>query len=79
MVMQPSRAALRLMLGPAAHAGRHLVCLHGAGNQFPMCRGEVVCVSGPRRVSWPMPQSETVAARANKRLVVRGGDLLCGV
>jgi hypothetical protein len=74
---QPSRAVLRLLSGPAACSGRQLVCLHGAGNRPPTRRGEDVCVSGSRRVSWPTPQSKTETARANKRLVVRGGDLLC--
>jgi hypothetical protein len=30
-----SRAALRLLSGPAAHADRQLVCLHGMGNRPP--------------------------------------------
>jgi hypothetical protein len=62
---QPSGAVLRLLSGPAARADRQLVCLHGAGNRFPTRRDEGICVSGPRRVVWPMPQSETETARAN--------------
>jgi hypothetical protein len=79
MATQPSKTVLRLLSGPAAHAGRQLVCLHGAGNRSPTRRGEDVCVSGPRCVSWPTPQSETETARANKRLVVQGGDCSEGV
>jgi hypothetical protein len=36
---QPSRAALRLLSGPAARAGRQLVYLHGMRNQSPTRRG----------------------------------------
>jgi hypothetical protein len=43
----------------------------------PTRRGEDVCVSGSRLVSWPTPQSETGTARANELLVVRGGNLSC--
>jgi hypothetical protein len=74
---QPSRAVLRLLSGPAVRAGHQLVYLHGVGNGPPTCRGDDVCVSGSYRVSWPTPQSETGTARANERLVVRGGDLSC--
>jgi hypothetical protein len=72
MVVQLSRAVLRLLSGPAARAGRQLVCLHGAGNWSPTRRGEDVCISGSRLVSWPTPQLGTGTARARRRLV--GGD-----
>jgi hypothetical protein len=67
---QFSGAVLRLLLGPAARTGCQLVCLHGTGNRSPTRRGEDVCVSGSRRVSWPTPQSETGTAHENERLVV---------
>jgi hypothetical protein len=79
MAVQLSRLALRLLSGPAVCAGRQLVCFHGVGNRFPMRRGEDVCVSRPRRVPWPTPQSESRGAHARRRLVVQGGDLLCEV
>jgi hypothetical protein len=40
-----------------------------------MRRGVDACVSGSRRVLWPTSQLDTGTARANKWLVVRGGDL----
>jgi hypothetical protein len=76
---QPSRAVLRLLPGPAARAVRRPVCLHGAGNRSPTRRGEGICVSRSRRVAWTMPLSEAETARANERLVVRGGYLSKGV
>jgi hypothetical protein len=36
---QSSRAALRLLSGPAACVGRQLVYLHGTGNRYPTRRG----------------------------------------
>jgi hypothetical protein len=38
---QPSRAALKLMSGPAARVGRQLVCLHGMENWPPRVVVEV--------------------------------------
>jgi hypothetical protein len=51
MAVQLDKPALRLLSGPAPHAGRQLVCLHGVVNRFPTCRGEDVRVPGSRRVS----------------------------
>jgi hypothetical protein len=77
MAAQLSKPALKLLSGPAARTDRQLVCLHGAGNRSPTRRGGDVRVSGPQRVSWPTPQLDSGTARARRRLVVRGGDLLC--
>jgi hypothetical protein len=74
---QPSRAVLMLLSGPAVRVDRQLVCFHGVGNWSPTHTGEDVGISGSRRVSWPTPQSERGTAHANKRHVVRGGDLSC--
>jgi hypothetical protein len=52
---QPSRAVSRPLSGPAARADRKLVCLHGAGNRSPMCRGEGVCVSKSCHMAWTTP------------------------
>jgi hypothetical protein len=77
MAVQLSRPALRLQSGRAARSGHQLVYLHGAGSRSPMRCSEDVRVSGSRRLSWPMPQSESGTARARRRLVVRGRDLSC--
>jgi hypothetical protein len=47
--------------------------------QSPTRRGGGVRAPTSRRVSWPMPQSESGAVRAGRRLVVRVGDLSVGV
>jgi hypothetical protein len=79
MVVQLTRPALRLLSGLAACTGRQLVCLHGTGNQSPTRRGENVRASGPRRVSWTTPQSESRSACVRWRLLVWGGDFSCEV
>jgi hypothetical protein len=63
----------------SACARRQLVRLHGVENRSPTRRGGGVRAPGSRRVSWSTPQSESGGARARRRLVVRGGDLLEGV
>jgi hypothetical protein len=70
MAVRLSKPALRLLAGPAARVGRHLVCLHGAGNRSPTRRGGDVRVKGSHRVSRPTPQSESGK-------LTRGGDLSC--
>jgi hypothetical protein len=75
MVVQLTRPALRLLSGPAARTGCQLGCLHGVGNRSPTRRGEDVCVSGSRRVSWPTPQSGSGAAHTRRRLFVRDREL----
>jgi hypothetical protein len=69
MVVQLCRPTLRLLSGPTACMGRQLVHLHGAGNRSPTRHGGGVRALGSRRVSWPMPQSESGGG------LVRGGDL----
>jgi hypothetical protein len=76
---QPDRAALRLLPGLAAGAGRQLVYLHGMGNRSPTRRGRGVHATGSRHVVWLAPKSEAEAARANVQLVVRGRELSCEV
>jgi hypothetical protein len=49
--VQLSRAALRLLSGPAAYAGRHLVYLHGT----PTRRGIDVLAPGLLHVVWLVP------------------------
>jgi hypothetical protein len=78
-VAQLSRAALRLLSGPAACTGRQLVCLHGMGHPPPPRRGGGVCVPGSRHVVRFVPWSETEIARANEQLFMRGGDLSCEI
>jgi hypothetical protein len=70
MAVQLSKPALRPLSGLAAHTGRQLVCLHGAGNWSPMRHDEDVRVPGSRCVSWPTPQSESGIACVNERLVM---------
>jgi hypothetical protein len=76
---KPSRAVLRLLSGPAIRARPPAGVFAWCGELVPTRRGEDVCVSGSRRVSWPTPQSKTGTARANERLVVRGEDCSEGV
>jgi hypothetical protein len=75
---QLSRAALRLLSGPTARAGRQLLWLHGMGNPPPHTRrGGGVRAPGSRHAVRFAPWSETETARANEQLVLRGGDLSC--
>jgi hypothetical protein len=69
---QLSRTALRLLSGPAADAGRQLVCLHGMGNRPPRVVAEVF--TRRDRATW---SGSREAARANEQLVVQGGDSSC--
>jgi hypothetical protein len=77
MAARLSRAALRLMSGPAALVGCQLVRLHGMGNRPPTRRGVRVHVLGSRHVVRFAPWSEAETACANKQLVVQGRDLSC--
>jgi hypothetical protein len=79
MAARLSRAALRLMSGPAALVGCQLVRLHGMGNRPPTRRGVRVHVLGSRHVPGGDCLCEQAACRARQRLVVRGGDLSKGV
>jgi hypothetical protein len=83
-VAQLSRAALRLLSGPAACTGRQLVCLHGMGHPPPPAswgrclragiapRGTVCALVGDGDCS-----CERAAFHARRRLIVRDRDLLC--
>jgi hypothetical protein len=74
---QPSRAASRLLPGPATGAGHQLVCLHGTGNHSPTRCGKGVHAPRSRHVVQFAPWSETKTTRVNQQLVVRGGDSSC--
>jgi hypothetical protein len=81
-VAQLSRAALRLLSGLVACMGHQLVCLHGMGNQPPLCRGGGARAGIVQRGTCALVggedcSCERAACRARRRLVVRDRDLSC--
>jgi hypothetical protein len=66
---------LRLLSGPAAHAGRQLVCLHGMGNCPTRCGRGVRAPGSHHVVRFAWSEAETTCA--NELLVVQGGDSSC--
>jgi hypothetical protein len=67
---QPSRAALRLLSGPAARAGRQLVHLHGMGNRSPRV---IVGVFTP----WDHATWFGLRLGRRRRLLIRMSSLSC--
>jgi hypothetical protein len=87
MAAQPGGAALRLLSGPAAVAGRRLVYLHGMGNRphalWWRCSRPGIAPRGVARawVGGGDYSCERVACRARQRLVGGGsssGELVGG-
>jgi hypothetical protein len=69
-VAQLSRAALKLLSGPAASAGCQLMCLHGMGNRPPRVVAEVF--THRDRATWSgSPLSQ------RRRLLMRTSSLSC--
>jgi hypothetical protein len=67
---------IKALVGSSYVHNRQLVYLHGVGNHSSMRFIGGARAPGSRHVSYPTCQSELGRARARRRLVVRGEDLL---